>query len=438
MRSKYRKQIMELMIDILEHNLRIKHFVLLQGGPEKYIVLDGNRRIFVLKFILQEKFREEIESLNPSFFNSLNKIRLKYIDQVQKVARTFNEECSRQVEPTREEASITLERHHSNKKEDGKARRHWPTWEERIASNQPEALFLFNNFKEYQFTILLEEINPKPFFKYTQARNMLRSPIFREWLMVEKLPNGNFISNDKWKTETRILSTVFFIFKNKVDKPFYNKQTTAKTLEFLKQQTKNKNEDFVDNVLIKLQQIKEQLQSSQSIDKQESTSIISKPTKPIKRIWFPRITPLLKNSDSAKLYELVNSINEIPKTKLKKIKLLCFLSIRPIIEMFVNKYFNNLKKRYFNNLRNEQNKLPLTLKNKIQIIRSDISKSEFSNKVDLAPLDTIIENNIINELNKILHQKNDFFVFFDNLEKKIQLVDAFGETIEQYLVMYNN
>lgn len=442
MRSKYRKQISDLMTDILTNNLRYKHFLLLQKDSENYIVLDGNRRTFVLKFIFNEEFRTQIKLVDPHFFSHLNAILLKYKDQTPKVEKSL-QECTYQIESSRAEANITLERIHSNATSDGKTMRAWPTWEERIVNGKPEAIFIFENFKQYGFTIFLEEINKKSILKYTPARQMLESAIFREWLMVKKLPNGHYISLNTEETEKRILTTVLFIIRNNKIKAgdfFYGPTATQKTLEAIKKTFNTSAADFVTNVLEELAKIEIQLNQSQSITNSNTESLdilMAKPRTQAKHRWFPLVTPFLEKNKNSKLYELINSINGISQNKLLKLKLLSFISIRPIVEMFCAEYSNKANNVFENFEINKSQQRP-SIYQKIKTIINDISNSEFKNQVDLKPLYALIQNNTLYELNKIIHQNTDFFTTFENLHKYIKIVDAFGETIKRYLDLIKN
>ncbi len=439
-RQKHRKQIEELLEDILKVGLTYRYFLLLKENADKYIVLDGNRRIFVLKFLFLEEFRVKIKNFNPTFYQKCMLHFTRYESKISSILKQYESSFFDQ-KTNLEEAQVVLERHHNNTTEDGKVMRGWPTWETRIHQKEPTALFIFSHFSEWGYTNFLETINKKPNFRYTTARDLLKFKPALEWLCVEKLADGTFSSINSDETHKRLLTIVYYVLKNsqiKATQFFYDKKSATNTLQQISEKMRTTLEyDFgqiLDQLeIIKTEQEKKQINNEKIIDNKNASSIKKPDIK-----WFSSVEFFEATEKQSKIYDLMNSINKMTELNLRKFHLLVFMTLRPLIEMIVNEYFvstnqKNLDPGQYNN---DSSTKYESLTHKIKKIYFQIKKNNKNEVFDLEAIYTLWYHHYISKLNSILHQNSDFATSFESLKNYIKLIDGSIKTIKKAIRAY--
>ena len=436
-RQKHRDQIEDLFKDILKVGIRYRHFLLLKESDDKYTVLDGNRRMFVLKFILSAAFRLKIKNSNSDF-------HLKLCDHMEKGDYPVSDileqykKSTYQIFTSSEEANTTLERLHSNAKEQGKVMRPWPTWETKIHNEDPAALFIFETFQKWGYTIFLETIAKHPAIHYTALRNLLNSKPGQDWLLLTKRKDNSttveFVSQNPDKTEKNLLLLVLYILSQPrmdANKLFYNNDDRIKTLQKINEKIANNVWVDFTQILDKLEEYKLKLEIKQ-IKVQENPDSETSTKKTTSRMkWFSCVEIFQEADKTSKIYKFLETINKMTEKNLKDFYLIVFTVLRPLIEMTVKNYFFKTNQQNLDNDSSDKNRKSSTFL-RIKTIYWQLQKvSKQSNKVfNLEPLLALIEGPYIRSLNKMLHQNSEFNATAENTKNYLHLVDEFIKTIE--------
>ena len=440
-REKHRKQIIDLLKDILEIGLVYKYFILLKKSDNRYIVLDGNRRIFVLKFLFLEDFRNAIQKFNPNFYQNCMLHFNKHQSKIGSILEEY-QTSSPEIIQNYEDAQKTLERLHNNKTEDGKVMRGWPTWETRINQKEPEALFIFSHFKEWGFTIFLENINKKPAFRFTTARDLLKFEPTRKWLHIEKKIDGTFISTNKEETQKKLLTVVYHVLNNpktKATQFFYKKEFAIATIDKISMKMKISSQYEFTKILDKLDnfKIEEEIRQSETEETTNDNSKLSKlATKIQDKKWFYSVELFEETEKDTKIYNLMQLINKMPTNQLEKMHLLVFMTLRPLIEMVVKEYFFKTKQKNLDP-QEYKSKPHVSLQKRVKQIYYQIKQIKTDEGFDLNAIHDLSRYDYINKLNSILHHNSDFTASFEELKNYIKLIDNTIITIKKAIKLHN-
>ena len=312
-------QINDMVKDIIEKGLSPLDIIGVFKENEKYIALDGNRRVLALKILFENdniNLPDSTKSIVSQFKsnNDIEKTKLK-------------EKIDVFVFSNRIEAKDWLNRKHTQDF-GGASAQDWPTLEKKIFQEEPLALFIAEecdiagiSYDDYAIKI-----------KYTIWERMLTSEFSRKWMGVSySKESKQFIANNREQLKERINAIIKAVDDkilnfNKVIKK-RNKSNTIKKI----------NEKYLSNSNFPL--------SFTLPNKKRKSKINIK-----KYIKLDSMPDMLKE-----IIDQCNTINHDKKT------FLATFPIRPIIEYSINYYLKVIRNK-------SQDSLKMPLKKKLKSV----------------------------------------------------------------------
>ena len=298
------QNVIDMIEDIIENGLMPLDIIGVFKEGEKYVALDGNRRLLALKIIYENdkiKLPKEIQEILK---NNLSKIgeRKSSLKEI-KVFEFKN----------REDAIKALERKHTSDF-GGASHQDWPTLEKKIFQKDNLALIIANEAEAAGIEYEDFAIN----VKYTIWERFFASRFSREWLGVEyNNENKKFIIKNKEKLHERFIVIV--------------KATNDKKLNFT---SVNKKTDKIKSIKM----MNENYLQKSTFSKTWSKKYVDKKRKRKRKINFNIESTNITND------KLSNLITQINKLTLMNYKELIACSIRPIVEISVNTYAEKIMK----------------------------------------------------------------------------------------------
>ncbi len=423
MRERHKNQIFDLIEDILKEKLFENNFMV-KRESEKWIVLDGNRRIFALKILFSEKFRNKIKIFDEIFYQKIKKLISKYQSNFETIKENLGKSVIT-VYQSELEIKKALERKHAeNQLKNGKFQTKWGTWETKINQNEATAVYLHSLLKKIDFEIFVEKIDQKPTISWTVARDMLTNSKSKAWLNIIK-KDGKYESTDEKDTLKKIQYVLHYRLKNpkKTSIDFFSGWHAEKTIESIQKNYSTNEEKGVFDELLNHKKELENYNSFKIVNNNQTNDTKKRNQK--ENIYLKNIYSLTKNENS-KLGVLIKTIHELSQKQMKKYRFLVGISLRTIVELLTRRYFEMIKGEH------------ISYKNQKTISKQITEIIEhMKNNFDLKKFDFVsIENFVSKTSNKMshlislqefMHSNSEFL--FEDLEMKLRIVDNICSSI---------
>ena len=295
------QHIIDMIKDIAKNGLMPLDVVGVFKEGQKYVALDGNRRLLALKIMYENEKIELPEEIQKTLNINSDEIEAK---------KSILEEIEVYIFESREDAISALERKHTSDF-GGASHQDWPTLEKKIFQKDNLALIIANEAEEAGIKYEDFAIN----VKYTIWERFFSSNFSRNWIGVDYI-DKKFIITNKEKLHERFIAIVKATNDKKLNFNLVNKKTDKiKSIKML-------NNDYLqDSVFPKTW---------------------NKNYKPIKRKKKKIFDDVLEYVKNEKLLSLLIQIN---KLKLENYKELIACSIRPIVEISINTYAEKIMKK---------------------------------------------------------------------------------------------
>lgn len=291
------QHIIDMVEDIAKNGLMPLDVVGVFKEKEKYVALDGNRRLLALKIMYENEKIELPEEIQKTLNINSSEIEEK---------RSILEEIEVYIFKNREDAINALERKHTSDF-GGASHQGWPTLEKKIFQKDPLALIIANEAEEAGIKYEDFAIN----VKYTIWERFFSSNFSRNWIGVDYIDKKFIITNQE-KLHERFIAIVKATNDKKLNFTSVNKKTDKiKSIKML-------NNDYLQNSIF-----------------QKTWNKNYKPIKRKKKKIFDNLLKYVKNE------KLLNLLTQIDKLKLENYKELIACSIRPVVEISLNEYAKN-------------------------------------------------------------------------------------------------
>lgn len=291
----------DMVKDIIKNGLMPLDNIAVIKENNKYVALDGNRRLLALKIIC-----DNTKIQLPKKIQDILKVNVKKIEE-----RTASfEEIEVYVFHDRQDAKKALERKHTSDF-GGASHQDWPTLEKKAFQEEPFAIFLIEQCKEANidyddFTELV---------KYTIWERFFASEFSRMWLGVKFLDKNYSVTN-KNQLQERLKAIVRATKDKQINFASVNKKTDKEETIKIINQKYLKDSSFIKDV-----------------------KDTKKNRKQSKESYLAKCKTYIKND---KVLNLINQIDFLP---LKKYKELISCAVRPIIEISLNTYITKVLKK---------------------------------------------------------------------------------------------
>lgn len=429
MRERHKNQIKDLIKDILKEKL-FDNIFMVKKENEKLIMLDGNRRIFALKFLFSEEFKNKIKLKDWNFYQELKKLVEENPNNLYEIKNSLIKSVITIYHDDAEIKKALRRKHAENIQKDGKYQTKWGTWETKLNQNEMTAVYFHDLLKKIELEVFVETIEKRPIITHTFARTILGNIVFRNWLKIT-YKNKRYKSDDEKITLKKIKYVLHYRLTNPkkgIKDIFHTKNVRENIKEIERKYLENQENKIFDYLLDK----KEKLINGNFTDSIINDQKIEPKTKKSKKvIYLKEIYSLIKN-ENTKLCELIKTIHDLNENQIKKYRYLVYISLRTVIELFTRWYLNEIIGIYIHY--ENQMKISVQINKIVDHIRNNFDLK----KIDFDAIKNFHSGNIkhLMNLNQVMHGKEE--VYISDLLSMLRSVDRFGCVILNIIKNKNN